>query len=61
MGNSLCGIKFNVNDYNFADMLLFSLLRFEIEIEPIFASLALYDIKEKKKVSCYDSLCNVKS
>lgn len=27
--------------------------RFEIEIEPIFASLALYDVKEKKKVSCY--------
>lgn len=27
-------------------------LRFEIEIEPIFASLALYDVKEKKKVSC---------
>lgn len=25
--------------------------RFEIEIEPIFASLALYDVKEKKKVS----------
>lgn len=24
--------------------------RFEIEIEPIFASLALYDVKEKKKV-----------
>lgn len=28
----------------------FFLLRFEIEIEPIFASLALYDVKEKKKV-----------
>ena len=27
-----------------------SLWRFEIEIEPIFASLALYDVKEKKKV-----------
>lgn len=26
------------------------LSRFEIEIEPIFASLALYDVKEKKKV-----------
>lgn len=25
-------------------------IRFEIEIEPIFASLALYDVKEKKKV-----------
>lgn len=24
--------------------------RFEIEIEPIFASIALYDLKEKKKV-----------
>lgn len=24
--------------------------RFEIEIEPIFGSLALYDVKEKKKV-----------
>lgn len=28
----------------------FSSQRFEIEIEPIFASLALYDVKEKKKV-----------
>lgn len=37
-----------------ADPLLFlSPWRFEIEIEPIFASLALYDVKEKKKVSCY--------
>lgn len=27
-----------------------SLHRFEIEIEPIFASMALYDLKEKKKV-----------
>uniref|UniRef100_A0A8C0Y4I3 Dedicator of cytokinesis 7 n=2 Tax=Cyprinus carpio TaxID=7962 RepID=A0A8C0Y4I3_CYPCA len=26
-------------------------LKFEIEIEPIFASLALYDIKEKKRIS----------
>lgn len=25
-------------------------VRFEIEIEPIFGSLALYDVKEKKKV-----------
>lgn len=25
--------------------------RFEIEIEPIFVSMALYDLKEKKKVS----------
>lgn len=24
--------------------------RFEIEIEPIFGTLALYDVKEKKKV-----------
>lgn len=24
--------------------------RFEIEIEPIFVSMALYDLKEKKKV-----------
>lgn len=24
--------------------------RFEIEVEPIFGSLALYDVKEKKKV-----------
>lgn len=32
---------------------LLSLFRFEIEIEPIFASLALYDVKEKKKVSFY--------
>uniref|UniRef100_A0A8C3CQ47 Dedicator of cytokinesis 7 n=1 Tax=Cairina moschata TaxID=8855 RepID=A0A8C3CQ47_CAIMO len=34
--------------------LLFFLLtkcKFEIEIEPIFASLALYDVKEKKKIS----------
>ena len=37
-----------------ADPLLFLFpWRFEIEIEPIFASLALYDVKEKKKVSCY--------
>ncbi|KAI1892107.1 hypothetical protein AGOR_G00150560 [Albula goreensis] len=28
-----------------------SSLKFEIEIEPIFASLALYDVKEKKKIS----------
>ncbi|XP_069783742.1 dedicator of cytokinesis protein 8 isoform X2 [Narcine bancroftii] len=27
------------------------ILRFEIEIEPLFASLALYDLKEKKKIS----------
>ncbi|XP_032821878.1 dedicator of cytokinesis protein 7-like isoform X7 [Petromyzon marinus] len=26
-------------------------LKFEIEIEPVFASLALYDVKEKKKIS----------
>ncbi|XP_046870241.1 LOW QUALITY PROTEIN: dedicator of cytokinesis protein 7 [Hypomesus transpacificus] len=26
-------------------------LKFEIEIEPIFASLAMYDVKEKKKIS----------
>lgn len=26
------------------------LFRFEIEIEPIFGTLALYDVKEKKKV-----------
>lgn len=25
--------------------------RFEIEIEPIFGTLALYDVKEKKKVA----------
>lgn len=31
-------------------ILCFLLSRFEIEIEPIFASLALYDVKEKKKV-----------
>lgn len=29
---------------------LHTLFRFEIEIEPIFGILALYDIKEKKKV-----------
>lgn len=29
---------------------LSGLLRFEIEIEPIFATMALYDLKEKKKV-----------
>lgn len=29
--------------------------RFEIEIEPIFGSLALYDVKEKKKVLLCDS------
>ncbi|XP_067839366.1 dedicator of cytokinesis protein 8 isoform X2 [Heptranchias perlo] len=27
------------------------ILKFEIEVEPMFASLALYDIKEKKKIS----------
>lgn len=27
-----------------------SLYRFEIEIEPVFATIALYDLKEKKKV-----------
>lgn len=26
------------------------LYRFEIEIEPVFVSMALYDLKEKKKV-----------
>lgn len=29
---------------------LSSFLRFEIDIEPIFATMALYDLKEKKKV-----------
>lgn len=28
-------------------------LRFEIEIEPIFGTLALYDVKEKKKVHIF--------
>lgn len=28
-------------------------LRFEIEIEPIFGTLALYDVKEKKKVGFF--------
>lgn len=28
-----------------------SFYRFEIEIEPLFATMALYDLKEKKKVS----------
>lgn len=27
--------------------------RFDIEIEPLFACIALYDIKERKKVSVY--------
>ncbi|KAK2107251.1 Dedicator of cytokinesis protein 7 [Saguinus oedipus] len=31
-------------------LLAFRQLEFEIEIEPIFASLALYDVKEKKKL-----------
>lgn len=35
-------------------ILCFLLSRFEIEIEPIFASLALYDVKEKKKVGFND-------
>lgn len=30
---------------------MFSFYRFEIEIEPLFATMALYDLKEKKKVS----------
>lgn len=32
----------------FENYILF--FRFEIEIEPIFGTLALYDVKEKKKV-----------
>lgn len=36
--------------------MFFSSYRFEIEIEPIFASLALYDVKEKKKVRFWDLL-----
>lgn len=36
-----------------SDFIYFFLSRFEIEIEPIFASLALYDVKEKKKVGCF--------
>uniref|UniRef100_A0A8C3NKT3 Uncharacterized protein n=1 Tax=Geospiza parvula TaxID=87175 RepID=A0A8C3NKT3_GEOPR len=36
---------------SFKLILCFLLSRFEIEIEPIFASLALYDVKEKKKIS----------
>lgn len=29
---------------------MYFFIRFEIEIEPIFGTLALYDVKEKKKV-----------
>lgn len=32
------------------------IFRFEIEIEPIFGTLALYDVKEKKKVFFSSSL-----
>lgn len=39
-----------------SDFIYFFLSRFEIEIEPIFASLALYDVKEKKKVGCFITL-----
>lgn len=35
--------------------------RFEIEIEPIFGILALYDIKEKKKVYIFSSLDDLHS
>ena len=30
--------------------LLFNFFRLELEVEPIFASMALYDAKERKKV-----------
>lgn len=32
---------------------VFYFYRFEIEIEPLFATMALYDLKEKKKVSLW--------
>lgn len=35
---------------------LLYIFRFEIEIEPIFGTLALYDVKEKKKVFFSSSL-----
>ena len=37
----------NINNNYFA----LALHRFEIEIEPLFVTLALYDLKEKKKVN----------
>lgn len=35
--------------------------RFEIEIEPIFGTLALYDVKEKKKVFSFPPLLSLDS
>lgn len=37
-------VKIHIDFLSFSD-------RFEIEIEPLFASIALYDVKERKKVS----------
>lgn len=45
-------------DYKFP-IFPFNKHRFEIEIEPIFATMALYDLKERKKVRpiSYITLC----
>uniref|UniRef100_A0A8B9F9Z5 Dedicator of cytokinesis 7 n=1 Tax=Amazona collaria TaxID=241587 RepID=A0A8B9F9Z5_9PSIT len=45
------GGLFLVTKCSSTHFICFFLSRFEIEIEPIFASLALYDVKEKKKIS----------
>lgn len=55
---SQAGIGQHVDDFSLLQnashlTLCLFLSRFEIEIEPIFASLALYDVKEKKKVGFF--------
>lgn len=42
--------KFQVIQVKTTQIFLFFSDRFEIEIEPLFASIALYDVKERKKV-----------
>lgn len=44
--------QYDSKSYNILDnnCIFYMFFRFEIEIEPIFGTLALYDVKEKKKV-----------